>query len=238
MITADTLPDNASLHPGLRHMLRQRWLHRVLVAEDAALPEPGATPPDVVLCHDLLARVSPPEAVKLFSRMRALGATWLAATHEPKENLCAAPFHLPAPVFVLPQTTAHASLAFWRLERLPVVDLAVAKHRERLNPATREDFLQLGFFRALCALPFVQKICLFGSRAIGRHRPDSDIDLMLFCDDATTPQQWLQAVAIVDKAEPLQSVDCLRYGESLRSIMDKWPPDFLTLYERGAHGPE
>jgi hypothetical protein len=38
---------------------------------------------------------------------------------------------------------------------------------------------EYGFFRALCDLPFVEEIRLFGGRARGFGRPRSDIDLAI-----------------------------------------------------------
>ena len=65
------------------------------------------------------------------------------------------------------------------------------------------------FVSQLAALPFVEAIWLFGSRARGDHRERSDIDLAIECPSASEAQ-WQQVLAIIDEADTLLPIDCLR----------------------------
>lgn len=65
------------------------------------------------------------------------------------------------------------------------------------------------FLQALARLPFVEAIWLFGSRARGEQRERSDIDLAIECPSASEVQ-WQQVLAIVDEADTLLPIDCVR----------------------------
>jgi len=65
------------------------------------------------------------------------------------------------------------------------------------------------FLQQLAALPFVEAIWLFGSRARGEQRQRSDIDLAIECPTASEAQ-WQQVLAIVDEADTLLPIDCVR----------------------------
>ena len=58
------------------------------------------------------------------------------------------------------------------------------------------------FIERLKALPFVEAIYLYGSRARGTHRRHSDIDLTVVCPQATL-KDWQQVVDILDEADTL-----------------------------------
>jgi predicted nucleotidyltransferase len=68
------------------------------------------------------------------------------------------------------------------------------------------------FLQALARLPFVEAIWLFGSRARGEQRERSDIDLAIECPSASEAQ-WQQVLAIVDEADTLLPIDCVRLDE-------------------------
>lgn len=68
------------------------------------------------------------------------------------------------------------------------------------------------FLDALKLLPFVEEIWLFGSRARGDHHPKSDLDLAILCPKATE-KEWLQVLEIVDNADTLLKIDCLRFAK-------------------------
>lgn len=68
------------------------------------------------------------------------------------------------------------------------------------------------FFRRLAALPFVDAIWLFGSRARGTARPRSDIDLAILCPRADW-RDWDLVERIVEEADTLLRIDCLRWDE-------------------------
>lgn len=68
------------------------------------------------------------------------------------------------------------------------------------------------FLNELKLLPFVEEIWLFGSRARGDHHPKSDMDLAILCPSATE-EEWLQVLEIVDNADTLLKIDCLRFAK-------------------------
>ncbi|BDA18021.1 MULTISPECIES: nucleotidyltransferase family protein [Aeromonas] len=68
------------------------------------------------------------------------------------------------------------------------------------------------FLQALARLPFVEAIWLFGSRARGEQRERSDIDLAIECPGACEAQ-WQQVLAIIDEADTLLPIDCVRLDE-------------------------
>jgi predicted nucleotidyltransferase len=65
------------------------------------------------------------------------------------------------------------------------------------------------FIERLKALPFVEAIYLYGSRARGTQRPRSDIDLAIVCPKADG-RDWQQVLDIVEDADTLLEIDCLR----------------------------
>lgn len=68
------------------------------------------------------------------------------------------------------------------------------------------------FFQAICALPVVQAVWLFGSRARGTAWERSDIDLAVLCPGADDAQ-WRQVLDIVEEADTLLKIDCVRFDE-------------------------
>lgn len=68
---------------------------------------------------------------------------------------------------------------------------------------------EYGFFRALCDLPFVEEIRLFGSRARGVARPRSDIDLAVLAPGADA-RDWDRARLIAEEADTLLKIDLVR----------------------------
>ena len=71
------------------------------------------------------------------------------------------------------------------------------------------DIKNYGFVKKLGSLAFVEKIILFGSRARGDGRDRSDIDLAIICELATD-QDWLKVLDIVEDADTLLKIDCVR----------------------------
>ncbi|MBF0192200.1 MAG: nucleotidyltransferase domain-containing protein [Magnetococcales bacterium] len=67
----------------------------------------------------------------------------------------------------------------------------------------------LRFIETLKGLPFVEAIYLYGSRAHGTHGPRADIDLAIWCPGAT-PGEWRRVLEIVEDADTLLEIDCLR----------------------------
>ncbi len=66
------------------------------------------------------------------------------------------------------------------------------------------------FIHELTQLPYIDAIYVFGSRARGDFRQDSDIDLCLVCP-RITPRQWNHVEDIIEKADTLYRIDCVRY---------------------------
>ncbi len=65
------------------------------------------------------------------------------------------------------------------------------------------------FIDALRRLEFAEEILLFGSRARGDHHDRSDIDLAIVCPKATDAD-WLKVVDIIENADTLLKIDCIR----------------------------
>ncbi|MEN8236865.1 MAG: nucleotidyltransferase domain-containing protein [Pseudomonadota bacterium] len=89
------------------------------------------------------------------------------------------------------------------------------------------------FFKKLCALPFVEKMYLYGSRARGDYHSRSDIDLAIVCPSASR-EEWTVIFEIVEDADTLLHIDCVRYdgltdNNPLKQSIDE---DRLVLYQR------
>jgi predicted nucleotidyltransferase len=69
------------------------------------------------------------------------------------------------------------------------------------------------FIRTLSELPFIEKIILYGSRSRGDHRDRSDIDLAIECPKATNTQWIMQIMKIIENADTLLKIDCVRLDE-------------------------
>ncbi len=66
------------------------------------------------------------------------------------------------------------------------------------------------FFQQLTALPYVEEVWLYGSRARGDNQERSDIDLAIICPTASQ-EEWLTIVDIIDEADTLLKIDCVRF---------------------------
>lgn len=66
------------------------------------------------------------------------------------------------------------------------------------------------FLGRLAALPCVQAVWLYGSRARGTARERSDIDLAILCPGATQGQ-WQAVLDILEEADTLLSIDAVRF---------------------------
>ena len=95
------------------------------------------------------------------------------------------------------------------------------------------DVTKMTFFHHLCELPFVEKIILFGSRARQTHRNRSDIDLAVQCPSATR-DDWLKVVDIVEKADTLLKIDCVRLDDLSKSNLfrQQIEVDGQIIYEK------
>ncbi len=122
------------------------------------------------------------------------------------------------------------------LPRLVSGDLDVSDLPVRPRPLYVGDPCRLKgyrFFRDMAALPFVEKIVLFGSRARGDHESRSDIDLCVFCDGASD-DDWLEVLACLreDRIDTLCKVDCVRFDEADWALRENVMTEGVVLYER------
>jgi nucleotidyltransferase substrate binding protein (TIGR01987 family) len=82
------------------------------------------------------------------------------------------------------------------------------------------------FLQTLSKLPFIEEMWLFGSRARGDHGERSDIDLAIVCPSATD-QEWHKVLEVIDKADTLLKIDCVRFdllneGDKLKQNIIKF----------------
>lgn len=95
----------------------------------------------------------------------------------------------------------------------------------------RTDIRAYGFLQKIAEFPFVEAIYLYGSRARGDAREDSDIDLAILCPSASS-EEWLKVVDVIEQADTLLKIDCLRLdtlgNERLSAQIEQ---DKVVLYE-------
>ncbi len=91
------------------------------------------------------------------------------------------------------------------------------------------------FFRELESLPFVEEIWLYGSRARQDNKERSDIDLAIVCPKATN-MEWLSIIEIIDHADTLLEIDCVRLDSlgNTNSLKDNILTEGISLYK--SHG--
>lgn len=92
--------------------------------------------------------------------------------------------------------------------------------------------LPYDFVKRLEALPYVQSIYLFGSRARGDHRERSDIDLSIRMRQGSTPEDWLKILAIVEDADTLLTIDCVDLDQVNDNLRQRILSQGKLLYER------
>jgi predicted nucleotidyltransferase len=68
------------------------------------------------------------------------------------------------------------------------------------------------FYHELIKLPFINQIWLFGSRARHDNQERADIDLAIQCPQASL-HDWLRIQSIIDDADTLLQIDCIRMDE-------------------------
>jgi len=66
--------------------------------------------------------------------------------------------------------------------------------------------------KQLKKLPFIDNIYLFGSRTDSAHAKYADIDIAINCPNATI-KEWQQILDIIENAETLLKIDCIRYDK-------------------------
>ena len=101
------------------------------------------------------------------------------------------------------------------------------------GPSSRNDIARYDFFQDIVALPFVDKIALFGSRARGDQMEHSDIDLAVFCDGASD-EDWLEVLDCLreDRVDTLLKVDCVRFDRCDAVLQEHVLTEGVVLYEK------
>ncbi len=90
------------------------------------------------------------------------------------------------------------------------------------------------FLKKIAFLPFVEKIILYGSRARGDNKERSDIDLAIVCSDSVGNKEWQNILNIIDNADTLLSIDCIKYNDlaednPLKQAIDH---DCVLIYQK------
>ena len=90
------------------------------------------------------------------------------------------------------------------------------------------------FFKQLIAKPYVEAVYLYGSRARGDNRPNSDFDLGVICHEATDGE-WAELERIVRQNEELLvKVDVTRFdANTSQPFLSRIIKDRKLLYMRG-----
>lgn len=78
--------------------------------------------------------------------------------------------------------------------------------RTALARAGLSDYV---FIEALAALPFVEAVWIYGSRARGDFRARSDVDLAVEAPSASAAD-WQRLFDLLDEADSLLGIDCVR----------------------------
>ncbi len=97
-----------------------------------------------------------------------------------------------------------------------------------MNIQGPENLKQYQFIHKIKALPFVQKVILFGSRARGTNQLKSDIDLAIICPQATQ-NQWHQILEIIEQADTLLAIDCVRLDTADHEFKQRILKDGIEL---------
>ncbi len=99
----------------------------------------------------------------------------------------------------------------------------------------RTDITSYQFFQRLKALPFVEAIYLYGSRARGEADEWSDIDLAIATPSADA-SHWAQVLDIVESPDILVPVQCIRLEDVKNGVFrDEIERDKKLLYRRTEH---
>ncbi len=89
------------------------------------------------------------------------------------------------------------------------------------------------FFKQLTTLSYIDEIWLYGSRARQDNKERSDIDLAIVCPTATH-DQWIDILEIIDEADTLLQIDCVRFDTLKKETLFKEEilRDKVVLYSK------
>ncbi len=100
--------------------------------------------------------------------------------------------------------------------------------RNTVSQKLEHDLHAYQFIAQLKNLPFVEKVMLFGSRARKTYQERSDIDLAIVCPTATD-DQWLNVLKIINNADTLLHVDCVRFDRATPELQKQILKDGIML---------
>jgi predicted nucleotidyltransferase len=89
----------------------------------------------------------------------------------------------------------------------------------------------LAQIRSLAAIPEVETVLLFGSRARGDHAPRSDVDLAVRCPTADA-LVWDRIVDRLDDARTLLEIDVVRLDRAGADLARRIEKEGVVVYER------
>lgn len=92
----------------------------------------------------------------------------------------------------------------------------------------KEFVYNIGFVQEIKKLSFVEQVILFGSRARGKAGEFSDIDIAVVCPQATI-QEWFSIIDIIDNAQTLLPIDCVRFDEADKDLQQKIKKEGIVL---------
>ena len=216
---------------------------------------------DMVFCRDVFTCLTLEDTVKAFNNIKKSGARFFAASGFYRDlvdiknhkvigdtmnssklptgdfraiNFGLMPFFFPKPIITLFEDMKGKSIEIWQLDDVPYLEMEKIKDPAWCNPITADDFMKLEFFRKLCELPFVEKIQLFGSRALKKNRINSDIDLIIYLDEENRSQNWLKVTEILSQNNIPLKIDASLYATDFDArFSDSNPTSYAkTLYQR------
>jgi predicted nucleotidyltransferase len=205
---------------------------------------------DLIICKDVFNHMPFSDIVRAFNNIKQSGATYvclnnyypeLAKPSQAEYNkkhlntdigsgywrplaLCQPPFSFRPPLWSIIGNQSGKTFDIWALEDMPLLDEKVILHPPTHRLSERGDFDRYRFFKELCALPFIDNIYAYGSRAHGKHAPDSDLDLLIECSPEPSREQWLKVCDIIDHADLPFEIDCKLYTSTLLSVFDAYNP--------------
>lgn len=99
----------------------------------------------------------------------------------------------------------------------------------------RADIDDTVFIETLAALPYVDSILLFGSRATETFSPFSDMDIAIDCPKASA-SQWHEITEIVERAYTLLKIDVVRYDTLKEGFFKRQIDDKHVILYAKRHG--